>query len=195
MEDFIYQESDYIKRQDLKEYHDLMLEYDFQPDLIEDEAEFNRVFQYLVNLTEKAPDFLQPYEMVLSLISYLEESEELRALQQRIRARLLEACYRIAEKHDVFNKRIEWGWHENRPLVRGFFSHADNLWKEGKINEAHELFSKILKTNENDNIGARYSVKATKEGLSYEEFEERFTYSDDYGSFYKYEELSEWFGE
>ena len=195
MEDFIYEESSYIKRVDLKEYTDLMIEYEFQPDLVEDETEFNRVFQYLVNLTEKAPDFLKPYEDVLLMISRIEPVPELVLLQDKIEVQFIESCHRIAEKHNVFNKQIAWGWHENRPLIRGLYSHADILWKEGKLDEAHELFSKILKTNENDNIGARYSVKATKEGMSHKEFEERFTYSDDHGSFYKNEELSSWYGE
>ncbi|MFT6981813.1 MAG: hypothetical protein ACJAUD_000578 [Crocinitomicaceae bacterium] len=193
MEDFIYKESDYVKSKDLKIYTDLMLNYDFEPDGIEDEEEFNWVLQYLVSLTKKAPDFLQPYEIILSMLSHFEKDKEVVVLKEETQKQLQEACYRIAEKHDVFNKQIEWGWHENRPLVRGLNFHADTLWKEGEVDKAYELFSKILKTNENDNIGARYSVKATKGGMSHQEFENRFTYSDKRGSYYKNEELSDWF--
>lgn len=195
MEDFIYQEENYIKRKDLMDYENLMMKYDFMPEDIQDDNEYNRVFQYLVNLTLKAPDFLQPYEFSLSMAKYLESDKELTLLTSDLRKRLLEACYRIVDKEDIFNKKVEWGWQENRPLIRGLYFEADQLWKQGEIKKAHELFSKILKTNENDNIGARYSVKATQEGLSHQEFEKRFTYSDEYGSYYKHEELTEWFGE
>lgn len=61
MEEFFYDETKYIKRQDLKEYVELMLSYDFMPEYIKDGNEFNQVFQYLVNLTIKAPNFIVAY--------------------------------------------------------------------------------------------------------------------------------------
>jgi len=109
--------------------------------------------------------------------------------------RWFDACERIAQKEDIFNKEVPWGWHENRPLIRGLYNKADRMWKRGELEQAHELFSKILKTNEGDNIGARYSVKATGEKMDYKEFEMRFTYSDESGSYFKNEELWEWYGE
>lgn len=194
MKDFIYDETKYIKRKDLKDYDGLMSECDFMPQEIEDEDEFNIVFQYLVNLTIKAPDFLPPYENAFSMLDCLEHDVELEELQTDLEQRLIEACERIAEKEDIFKKTVEWAWQENRPLIRGLLRKANNLWKSAQISEANELFSKIYKTNENDNIGARYSVKATAEGMSYEEFEERFTFEDADGSYYN-KDLSVWFGE
>ena len=195
MQEFIYEETNYIKRQDLKEFTDLMMKYDFMPEEIQNEDEFNIAFQYLVNLTIKAPDFLQPYEFALSMLSHLEPDEDLRELQTELELRWFYACERIAEKEDIFNREVPWRWQENRPLIRGLYNKADQMWKLGELDEAHELFSKILKTNEGDNIGARYSVKATGEKMDYKEFEKRFTHSDESGSYFKNEELWEWFGE
>jgi hypothetical protein len=195
MEEYVYEEEKYIKRQDLKDYSNLMMEYDFAPEEIQDENEFNIVFQYLVNLTIKAPDFLPAYENCLRMIAYLELDKEIEAIQNDIEVRWIQACLRIAEKENIFKKTVLWGWHENRPLVRGLNSEANRLWTIGEIQEANQLFSKILKTNENDNIGARYSVKATSEGMSYIEFKKRFTFSNDNGSYYKNKELGEWFNE
>lgn len=195
MEEFIYDEAKYIKRQDLKEYVELMLKYDFMPEYIKDGKEFNQVFQYLVNLTLKAPSFIQVYEYALSMLELFELDEDLIALQNDLLKRKIEACDKIAEKEKLFTKTVEWGIHENRPLIRGLFQKANNLWKSGEIKPANELFTKIYKTNEDDNIGARYSVKATAEGMSFDEFEKRFTYTDERGSFYKNEELWEWYGE
>jgi len=53
----------------------------------------------------------------------------------------------------------------------------------------------LLKTNENDNIGARYSLKATAEKMTYEEFEKQFTIRHkDGSSYYNNDALSKWFG-
>jgi tetratricopeptide (TPR) repeat protein len=193
MQEYIYEETKYIKRKDLKDFEDLMMSYDFMPEEIDDENEFNIVFQYLVNLTSKAPDFLSPYEFALSMLSLLEPDKDLLDLQKDLESRWIQACERIAQKEDIFNRTVEWGFLENRPLIRGLFNKANKLWEAGQIKDAHELFSKIYKTNENDNIGARYSVKATGEGMSYEEFEKRFTV--DGGTGYKVPELWEWYGE
>lgn len=195
VEEYVYEEENYIKRKDLKDYSDLMMEFDFAPEEIEDDVEFNMTFQYLVNLTIKAPDFLSAYEDCLRMIACLEPEPELVALQKELESKLVASCLRIAEKENIFSKVVPWGWQENRPLIRGLFFEANRLWGEGKIADAHELFSKILRTNKADNIGARYSVKATGEGVTLEEFEERFTYSDANGTYYKNEELEKWFGE
>ncbi len=195
MEEFFYDDTKYIKRKDLVDFEDLMMKYDYLPEEIEKEDEFNIVFQYLVNLTIKAPDFLLPYEFALSMLSLMEPDGDLQELQVSLEQRWMQACERVAEKEDIFKKRVEWGWVENRPLIRGLFQKANKLWKAGQLKQAHDLFGKIFKTNENDNIGARYSVKATADGMSLEEFEERFTYSDEDGTYYKNEAISEWFGE
>lgn len=195
MEDFIYEETKYIKRKDLKDYDGLMSKYDYAPHEIEDDTEFNIVFQYLENLTRKAPEFIKPYETLLAMVSIYEPNPDLLYLKETIEGKWVKACEKIADRENIFDKKVEWGWMENRPLIRGLFHKANVLWQEGEIEKAHELFSKIYKTNENDNIGARYSVKATSEGMTYDEFEDRFTHTDEYGSFFKNEELWEWYGE
>lgn len=195
MQEFIYEEANYINQKDLNEYAELMLKCDFMPEYIKDENKFKQVFEYLVNLTLKAPGFIQGYEYALSMLELFELNEDLLALQKDLEKRKIEACYKIAEKENLFTKTVEWGIHENRPLIRGLFQKANNLWKSGEIKQANELFTKIYNTNKNDNIGARYSIKATGEGMSFDEFEERFTITDERGSFYKNEELWEWYGE
>ena len=195
MEEFVYDETKYIKPEDLKEYIELMLKYDFMPEYIEDGSEFNRVFQYLVNLTSKAPDFITVYEYALSMLELFELDEDLITLQKELEQRKIEACEKIAKKEKLFDKTVEWGIHENRPLIRGLFQKANNLWRDGKLKQAYELFSNIYKINENDNIGARYSVKATGEGMSFDEFESRFVIEDERGSYYRTPELWNWYGE
>lgn len=195
MQEYIYEETKYIKRQDLKDFNDLLLHHEFAPEDILDEVEFNIVFQYLLNLTIKAPDFLPPYEYAFRMIGQMEQDKDILDLESDLEQRWFKACEKIAHREDIYSKHVPWGFLENRPLIRGLFNKANNLWKAGKLKQANELFSKILKTNENDNIGARYSVKATGEGMSFNEFEERFTQEDESGSYFKNEELWEWYGE
>jgi hypothetical protein len=195
MEEYVYQEGNYIKRKDLKEFNDIMIECDFMPEEIEDEHEFNIVFQYLVNLTEKAPDFLVAYEYILRMITLLEDSSMLDSLKLEIQNKWISSCERIAKVEKIFGKQVLWGWQENRPLIRGLYVKADNLWKEKEFESAHDLFKKILDTNENDNVGARYSVKATAEKIQHDEFEKRFTIQQgDGSSYYNSDALTAWFG-
>lgn len=194
MEEFIYDETKYIKRQDLKDFVELMHKCDFMPEVIENADEFNIAFQYLGNLTTKAPEFLQAYEYVMRMIAELESHENLKWLENDLEQRWIQACERIAEKEDIFNKKVEWTYLENRPLIRGLYHKANKLWESGQLEQAHDLFSKILKTNPDDNIGARYSVKATGDGMSFEDFNKRFTFEDVDGSYYN-KDLWEWYGE
>jgi hypothetical protein len=192
MQEFIYEEEKYLKRDEYNYYSDLLTRYDFMPEEIEDEKDFHIVMNYFLGLTIKAPDFIPAYEYVLRMIDYLEPDEELIGLQKSLEDLWFGACQNVAEKEDIFTKEVPWGWIENRPLIRGLYFKADKMWQQGKLNQANELYRKILKTNEGDNIGARYSVKATGEGMSFEEFENRFTYKKDGMTLYN-EELEKWF--
>lgn len=194
MQEFIYEESNYIKRQDLNDFVELMLKYDFMPEEIQNNEEFNLTLQYLSNLTIKAPEFLQPYEYTIRMIGELEPNEDLEWIQNDLEQRWVEACERIAHKEDIYNKKVEWAYMENRPLIRGLYFGVEKLWKSGQLELSNTNFKKILDINPDDNIGARYAVKATAERMSYEEFSERFTFEDTYGTFYN-NELSKWYGE
>ncbi len=195
VEEYVYDEEKYISSKDFSHFDDLMDECDYQPELIQDKGRFNMVLQYLVSQIERSPDFLPSYEYAVGMLNRTKLDKELSELRVELLEKWAGACNRIAEKENIFNKVVLWGWQENRPLIRGLFFEANRLWGEGKIADAHELFSKILRTNSEDNVGARYSVKATGEGMTLEEFEERFTYSDADGTYYKNEELQKWFGE
>lgn len=193
MQDYIYEETKYIKRQDLNDFRNMMSDCDYMPEEIQDENEFNIVFHYILNLTKKAPDFLPAYEVGLRMADCLEPSLDTAALQSDLTILWVNACEKIAEKEKIYEKQIPWGFMENRPLIRGLYTKAEALWKGGVFDEANKRFSMILKTNENDNVGARYSVKATAEKMKYKEFEKRFTTKD--GTGYNITELSKWFGD
>jgi len=195
MEEFIYEERNYIKSKDLKFYAELLSKYEYYPSGIEDEFQFKIVLEYFISLIERAKDFIPAYQYAHSMIDSLKPNIDVLKEKNDIESKWFEASMRIAEKENIFNKEVAWGWHENRPLIRGIYMGAEKLWKNNEFEKAHELFSKLLKTNENDNIGARYSVKATAERISYDDFEKQFSILHQNGSsYYNSEELGKWFG-
>lgn len=195
MEEFIYEEENYISQKDLKFYAELLNKYEFYPSGIEDKFQFNIVLEYFISLTERAKDFIPAYQYAHTMIDSLKPNKDVLKQKDDIESKWFEASMKIAKKEKIFNKTVAWGWHENRPFVRGIYIGAEKLWKNNEFEKAHELFSKILKTNENDNIGARYSVKATAERITYDDFEKRFTIlQKDGSSYYNSDELGKWFG-
>jgi hypothetical protein len=191
MEEYVYQETDYIKNVDLKDFENLMLLFDYMPEDIEDEYNYNKVLEYILRLLDKAPDFLQPYEFAINMVNQQNETPDTIATLNELERNFIQACERVAKRDNIYSKTVEWSLLENRPLIRGLFHNADNHWKNGKVAEAHELFTKLYKTNEDDNIGARYAVKATGEGMSRDEFQKRFVSAE--GGYYISDELEKWF--
>lgn len=193
MKDYFHEEVQHINPIDYATFNGLMGSCDFTPEEIDDPDKFNNVFHFLLELNHRAPNFVQSYEYALGMLMHFEPSDETEALKIDLQNRKIKACEYIVQKDDLFKKNVIWGCLENRPIIRGLMLKADQLWEAGQIKEANELFNKIYKTNPNDNIGARYSIKATKEGMSFSEFEERFVYHEGYSSYYKGEEILKWF--
>lgn len=195
MTEFLFRHENYIKHDDLKEFEEVMMEFDFMPETIVDLKDFGITFFFLLNLTEKAPNFIQAYEYALKMLSNTETKDTIVAITKDFESKMFAACFRVAEMEDIFNKQVPWSWHENRPLIRGLYRCGESMWQNNEFEKANELFSKIFNTNKNDNIGARYSVKATAEKMTYNDFEKKFTIlHEDGSSFYNSEELGKWFG-
>ena len=53
-----------------------------------------------------------------------------------------------------------YGIFETRPYIRGLFAKVDCLIVDGKIKQARDICKEILRLNENDNTGARYTLMA-----------------------------------
>lgn len=192
MKEYFHEEDKYINPIDYLTFNSLMGSFDFMPEEIDDPEKFNNVFHFLLELNHKAPNFILSYEYALGMLLRFEPNEQTETLRIDLEQRKIKACEYVAQQDNIFKKKVIWGYHENRPLIRGLMLKADRLWEAGQLKEAHELFSKIYKTNKNDNVGARYSIKATAEGISFAEFEARFTYTDGPDTFFKMDEINQW---
>jgi len=141
----------------------------------------------LGHLIVKDPDFLDSYlflyEILLDEGNLLEGEKILNYAYER-------ALKLITDKEGNWPDILEWGWLQNRHIIRTILNKAISLWENKKIDDALDLFRKLLKTNPNDNVGARYYILAIRMKISFEEFEKRFNK----GGYYDME-LSDWFYE
>jgi len=93
--------------------------------------------------------------------------------------RVLDEAYRralnlITDEKGEWPDLLEWGWFENRHIIRTLVNKGASLWDEGNAEEALKIFRNLLRANPYDNPGVRYYILAIRMGMSLDEFEERF---------------------
>jgi tetratricopeptide (TPR) repeat protein len=141
----------------------------------------------LKQLIEKDQDFLDSY---LLLCEILQNDGNLPEAEKILDEAYERALRSITDKKGNWPEVLEWGWLENRHIIRTILNKAISLWEKGEIDGALDLFRKLLKTNPRDNVGARDFILAIRMNMSFEEFENRFNK----GGYYDME-LSDWFEE
>lgn len=101
----------------------------------------------------------------------------------------------LIDNDGKFPDVLNWGFVENRHIIRMIFNFAMFIWANEEDKEiALNIFMELLKSNHNDNIGSRYSIVAILEGFnSQEEYEEHFASENGMGL--EYEALEKWFYE
>jgi len=99
----------------------------------------------------------------------------------------------LIDNNGKFPDILNWGFIENRHIIRMIFNFAMFVWANDEDKDiALNIFMELLKSNHNDNIGARYSIVAILEGFnSQEEYEEYFESKNGMGL--EYEALEKWF--
>lgn len=138
-------------------------------------------------LIEKDPDFLDPYTLLAEL--YKERNQPKKAKQATDSA-YLKALNLITSGKGKWPKLIDWRFIENRHVIRALLNKAMMEWDEGNNDVAIDLFRKLVKSNPEDNIGARHFLLAATMGFTMLGFELKFDKGGHYGM-----ELFEWFEE
>jgi hypothetical protein len=59
--------------------------------------------------------------------SQFEASDDTKTLQNYLGQRKINSCEYIAQKDDIFKKKVVWCCLENRPIIRGLMLKADKL--------------------------------------------------------------------
>lgn len=139
----------------------------------------------LRRLIKKDPDFLEPY-IILSEM-HLEKGYIKKAFQ------VLDEAYEraislVTDENGDWPEMLNWGFYENRHIIRTFLQKALTDWEFENTGNALSILRRLLKTNPNDNIGSRYYILGILMGFSFYEFEDRFNK----GGFYDMD-LTDWF--
>lgn len=157
--------------------------YDLQDSITEDNIQ--SVITKLKKLIKKDPFFLDPYLLLADLLEATGDKAESDKVITDAYEKALEL---VTEKTGQWPEKLEWGWLENRHIIRAFVNMGILYWKNNKTLEAYSLFQKLLDTNPNDNVGVRYFMLGILEKMSEKQFYKRF---DKNG--YWDEEIDDWF--
>jgi len=142
----------------------------------------------LKDIIKKDPDYFDPYITLHEY--YLENTENKKAFE--ILSKGYQKAMNLIVKKDRFPDELPWGFMENRHIIRVIFNFANLLWMIGEKDDAMQIYLQLLRSNTNDNIGARYSIIAILEGYeSIEHFEEQFVSKGGFGL--DAMALNEWF--
>ncbi len=140
-----------------------------------DLSEKELTYKQMKKLIKQDPDFYDSYLIASDILKHEGKSKQAKELLYTGYTRALK---RIVDNKGNFPKIIEWGWLENRHVVRIIERWGFEVWESGEEKQALEIFRKLLKTNLNDNIGARYNILAIRLGLG-SDYEEKFACKDD----------------
>jgi tetratricopeptide (TPR) repeat protein len=139
----------------------------------------------LKQLIEKDQDFLDSY---LMLYDILQNEDNLSEAEKTLNGAYERAIKLITDKKGNWPDVLEWGWLQNRHIIRTILNKALSLWQKEEIDGALDLLRKLLRTNPGDNVGARDFILAIRMNMSFEEFENRFNKGGYYDN-----ELTDWF--
>jgi len=142
----------------------------------------------LKSMIKKDANFFDPYVTLHEY--YLMDRDFKKAIE--IIEKGFKRAIDLIDNNGRFPDELPWGFIENRHIIRMIFNFAMFIWANDDKDIALNIFMQLLKSNHNDNIGARYSIVAILEGFnSQEEYEEEFESKDGMGL--EYEALEEWF--
>ena len=139
----------------------------------------------LRKLIKKDPNYFDPYIELYTILAQEEKIEEAEKLLEEAYQKAIET---ITDEEGHWPEKLIWGFLENRHIIRTILNYAITLWVYEENDKALDIFRKLLKSNLNDNIGARHFILAIREGMSYFEYEDKFNK----GGFYD-NELMDWF--
>ena len=138
-------------------------------------------------IIKKDSDFFDPYMTLYEY--YLMDRDFKNAV--KIMERGFNRAIELIGNNEKFPDELPWGFVENRHIIRMLFNYAIFVWANGEKDTALDILMKLLRSNHNDNIGARYSIVAILEGFnSQQEYEEQFETPE---GMLQYAALEEWF--
>ncbi|HOI60256.1 MAG TPA: hypothetical protein PKU93_02935 [Candidatus Pacearchaeota archaeon] len=157
-------------------------------DAIEGEEDIEKIKNKMLKLIERDPDFFDPYMEAVDIL--FEEDKDVEAWKL-LEEGFKRAMMRIVDSKGRWPKSMSWGYLKNRHLVRMIDRYAYELWSMGRRGHALDIYRKLLESNPNDNVGARYNILAILMGFDAGEVEDNFP--ADTPGFVNVIEMDNWF--
>jgi len=174
---------EYIDK-DRFEVHELYFEFLESPEA----DDIKKSIKVLKSIIKKDSNFFDPYITLYEY--YLEAGDFEKAIN--IMEKGFQRAIDLIDRNGKFPDELLWGFMENRHIIRMIFNFGMFVWANEDKDIALNIFMELLKSNHNDNIGARYSIAAILEGFdSQEDYEEQF--ESENGTGLEYEALEQWF--
>jgi len=151
-----------------------------------DESELPSILNQFIQYITDYPNLISAYEHLINLLH--DSGKEMEALAIEYKA-IEHTLALVLDVKGNFPKSLEWGFIENRPIIRFIIQHAENCWTNGEQDEAKKMYQGLLSSNPKDNIGARYGYLAMLKGMSIEEYQNKA--SDEEG--YMKQDYMDWF--
>jgi len=153
-----------------------------------DADDVKKSIKILKKIIKQDKDYFDPY---ISLYEYYIYDKDFKNAINTMELGFQRAIDLI-DNNGRFPDEFPWGFIENRHIIRMIFNFAIFVWENEDTDMALKILLELLKSNTNDNIGARHSIIAILEGFkSQDEFEKKFESED--GMSLKYMEVEEWF--
>jgi tetratricopeptide (TPR) repeat protein len=174
---------EYIDK-DRFEVHELYFEF-LESSEVDD---IKKSIKVLKSIIKKDPNFFDPYITLNEY--YLMDGDFEKAID--IMEKGFQRAIDLIDRNGKFPDELLWGFMENRHIIRMIFNFGMFVWANEDKDIALNIFMELLKSNHNDNIGARYSIAAILDGFdSQEDYEEQFESENGMGL--EYEALEKWF--
>ncbi len=144
--------------------HDVMDEYyEITEQFQAQQVSLEETKKALQGLIKNDKQYLDPY-LYLAQIEYDQENYE--EYSRLLWAAYFKALHLVANANGDYPKSLPWSWLENRHIIRALCNFALLQWEQDHIRLSLEIYRKLLASNLNDNIGARYSILAIRLGYS-----------------------------
>lgn len=147
-------------------------------EILQKDLDLSELLPAMYALIEKDKDFYAPYLVAAEILFSEEKSDEAAELLMQA---YMAAVIRVADEGGNWPDQLAWEFVENRHLLCVFQEYALLLWENDCLDEALELFRRILCMNPSDEQGIRYSMLALKMDLDICEWDTPFVTTDEHG--------------
>lgn len=175
-------------------FYELCEQYDY--DVLNVEYEnVSSVIERLKGFVKASPRFLDPYLWLEELYS---SNRRHRSADSIFKKASDKAFIMVVGKENKWPDEMSWGSMDNRTIIRILIRRAEKLWFMGQydqllMDQALTIYLNLLNSNPYDQPCARIFALSILEGISNNDFYERFMDYDLYGDYEFKENAFLWF--